>query len=437
MNNPWDLITALYHPNKVNPGDTIWLRGGKYGNGGSTDYESHLVGAENRPITLRAYPGERATIDGALYVMGDWTIIWGLEFTNTNTQRTTKQPGSGSVIDRLSGLNARKPNVKLINNIVHDEGGGIGSNKDSVNAEIYGNIIFNNGWVGPDRGHGHGIYSQNETGTQLIADNIAFNHFGDFNVHIYGEEGPVQGFDLEGNAFFNGKFLVGGLPPAGRITVRQNYTYHTKAMFNYDNKENEDLVIENNYLCANDNPLEVKWWHDIIVKGNTVCNETDRTVVFEYPGARGSYQWDNNTYFSFQNSKSFFFDGYKTWEQWKSETGFDKNSSFKVGVPSEAAIYVRPNQYEPKRAHIIIYNWNLEDVIPVDVSSAGLQTGDTYVLHNVQNYFEETIEGVYDGSPINIPMKGWSIALPIGWNEPIYPSTFPQFGVFVLEVRPK
>ncbi len=30
INNPWDLQTALDQPAAVQPGDTIWLRGGTY-----------------------------------------------------------------------------------------------------------------------------------------------------------------------------------------------------------------------------------------------------------------------------------------------------------------------------------------------------------------------------------------------------------------------
>ena len=61
FNNPWKLQTALDHPSAVQPGDTIWLRGGIYN---APPYTSHLVGTSAEPIIVRQYPGERARIDG-------------------------------------------------------------------------------------------------------------------------------------------------------------------------------------------------------------------------------------------------------------------------------------------------------------------------------------------------------------------------------------
>lgn len=41
------------------------------------------------------------------------------------------------------------------------------------NAELYGCVIYNNGWDIAGSGHGHGIYTQNDTsGTIKLLDNI-------------------------------------------------------------------------------------------------------------------------------------------------------------------------------------------------------------------------------------------------------------------------
>src|SRR5262245_511716 len=42
--NPWDLTTALAGPASVMPGDTIWLHGGVYGDGGPAPFTSDLTG---------------------------------------------------------------------------------------------------------------------------------------------------------------------------------------------------------------------------------------------------------------------------------------------------------------------------------------------------------------------------------------------------------
>ena len=58
--SPWSLAKALSHPGAVNPGDTIWLRGGTY----TGNFTSYLTGTAKAPIVVRQYPGERATLDG-------------------------------------------------------------------------------------------------------------------------------------------------------------------------------------------------------------------------------------------------------------------------------------------------------------------------------------------------------------------------------------
>ena len=202
--------------------------------------------------------------------------------------------------------------------------------------------------------------------------------------------------------------------------------------FGYRNQNNQNITLKNNYFGAQgSNTLEIKWWQDMDISGNRIWNDTTENVSFTYPGATGSYNWDNNVYYG-PDSDAFLIDNdLLNWELWKNETGFDQNSSFTTGSPSGVDVFVRPNEYEAKRAHIIIYNWDEMNSVPVDISQVGLRIGQKYVLHNTQNYYAETIEGTYNGIPINVPMTGWSIAKPTGWNEPLRPSTFPQFGVLV------
>src|SRR4029077_3105680 len=58
---PWDLPTALAGgAGLLHPGDTVWLRGGSY----RGTFTSALTGTPAAPIVVRAYPGERAVLDG-------------------------------------------------------------------------------------------------------------------------------------------------------------------------------------------------------------------------------------------------------------------------------------------------------------------------------------------------------------------------------------
>ena len=87
--NPWDLQTALHHPAVVQPGDTIWLRGGTY----HGNFFCELNGTAIAPIYVRQFPAERVIIDGAasgaatLEVAGaSYTWFWGFEITSSGSQ---------------------------------------------------------------------------------------------------------------------------------------------------------------------------------------------------------------------------------------------------------------------------------------------------------------------------------------------------------------
>ena len=79
-----DLATALGPRSRARPGDTILLRAGTY----SGAFNSTLAGVDGRPIVVRQYAGERATIDGSLTIRGAWTWYWGFDVGNSDPDRT-------------------------------------------------------------------------------------------------------------------------------------------------------------------------------------------------------------------------------------------------------------------------------------------------------------------------------------------------------------
>ncbi len=122
MSDPWSLQHALDQPSGVKPGATIWVRGGTY----QDTFVSHLKGASGAEINVRAYPGERATIDlrtnsdkGLLISDSYYVNIWDLEITNSAVKRNTSdQPGGGDGIGIASNHNSH--HIKFINLVVHD-----------------------------------------------------------------------------------------------------------------------------------------------------------------------------------------------------------------------------------------------------------------------------------------------------------------------------
>jgi hypothetical protein len=98
--------------------------------------------------------------------------------------------------------------------------------------------------------------------------------------------------------------------------------------------------------------------------------------------------------------------------------------------PTGTLVFIQPNIYEPGRANITIYNWDLASTVSVDLSGV-LSVGATYQIQNAQDFFAAPVlSGTYDGNPVSIPMTGLSVATPVGWTAP--PPSGPQFNAFVL-----
>jgi hypothetical protein len=119
-------------------------------------------------------------------------------------------------------------------------------------------------------------------------------------------------------------------------------------------------------------------------------------------------------------------------ENWKSATGLDGNSTFRRGQPASNWIFVRPNRFELGRANITIYNWTLASSVSVDVSKV-LTVGSHFVVRNAQDFFiAPVLSGVYKGGSIAIPMTGLTVAPAYGIVTAQPKPTGPSFGAFVV-----
>ncbi len=435
MNNPWDLDSALLGHKEVGPGDILWVRGGTYHPVKEpSKYNIKISGSEDNPVVIRAYPGERVTIDGGIQIYNPNVVFWGFEvFSSDKNNRISEESGSHpSDLNRPGGIGIFNKNIALINNVVHDGEFGISAQILSENAVIYGNLVYNNGWEGPDRGHGHGLYAQNELEKKYIMENIILNNFGGYSYHIYREDGPLNNFIFYGNVSINDTFLVGGIQPASNVTLVENYTYNSTMKLGYRSKFNETVtVIKNHIWNPQSSAFEVNWWNNAnIVNNYFYSNKTLSSLQF--PNPVNNYNWDNNSYYSETNLSFSLLSSNMTFNNWKKLTGFDSNSNYFSSLPDGQEIIIRPNYFEEKRGHIIIFNWSRNESVELDVSSLGLDIGDNFIIHNAQNFYDETFEGTFDGNPISFPMNGWTVSKPIGWDNTLGENSIPDFGSFVL-----
>ncbi len=442
---PWDLQTALNHPTNVRPGDTIWLLGGIY----KGNYKSKLLGTLSAPIKVRQAQGERAVLDSqgltnsAILMIegGGYTWYQDFEVANSNPLRVNTTTGSNPVDARDHCINIRSPYTKVINVVVHDGAGGIGTNYLASNSEVYGALIYNNGWVSLDRMHGHGMYLQNQTGTQLFENNIILQNFG-LGTQAYGSSAAhLNNFTFESNVIQD-QFLVGGEGPANNITFSNNLAFRSSPQFGSSSPNNANLTIVGNYLPFG---CEIKMWKGAVISGNIFSNDgtgiNDLGIITGTTTTLADYLIDKNTHveggfypygvgYTRQPSGSKGYD----LTGWRG-LGFDLNGSVATTGkrrPTGVVSFLRPNKYDQNRSTLTIYNWDALPSVQVSLASAGFSLGDEYEIVNAYDYYGRTIKGIYSGSTINVPMTGWDVAKPIGYDQLLAPSPFPTFGVFII-----
>jgi len=436
---PWDLVTALRHPPAVQPGDVIWLHGGTYWGEKRETFTSWLVGMPKKPIIVRQFPGERATISPTLTIDSPpggappghvW--FWGFEVFNPDTKEYERTDHSRWPCVWLRACRG----VKLINLVIHGGGQGIGAWQDAHDLEICGCIIYHNGWTGSNQGHG--IYTQNKEGTEVIRDNFIFHQLGTgYGIHAYGSaKAFVNNFVFEGNVAFcnqGNNILIGGGSPSERIVVRQNFAYAGNGVRIGYTAHNRDAVVEDNYFASH---CRVNNWDEFTFRRNIIVAAAPIALDVKMLPRLPRYEWDDNTYYCTRASATPFTlvgadrSASLSFAQWREQTGFDAGSTFIATRPQGTKVFVRPHPYEQGRANIIVFNWDNHDAVDVDLGAI-LAPGDAYEVRDVQNWFGKPVAaGVWRGGAIRIPMRLTEVELPVTRAE--FKHTPPEFGAFVL-----
>lgn len=393
---PWDLVIALAQPTAVKPGDTILLAAGTYSGTSRDTFTSKLTGEPNKPIIVRPAEGAHAVIQPSLNLAaGGYVWFRDLEVMNPDTKEYARTEHGRAPAVWIRGTH----DVKLINLLIHEGGQGIGAWTEAKDVEIYGCLIFNNGWAGSNQGHG--IYTQNRQGTKRIADCIIFNTLTEgYGLHAYGSDNAfVDNFVIEGNILFhNGgaESLVGGGQPSHNIVYRNNYLWsggepkYRLARFGYGAPYNEDAVIRDNYF-ANRRVMFMKW-NKLELQGNTFIAQGDQLVGLD------PADHPRNTYLA--------------------------------EPPKGVKYFIRPNAYQPGRAHVAVYNWAGQDKVNVDLSKV-LKRGQAFEVRDAQDFLGRPVfAGRYDGSPVALPMKLQSVQQPV--TDIRHEHTPPEFNAFVV-----
>ena len=366
---PWDLATALAGGGggggKIHPGDTIWIHGGRY----TGAFHTRLVGDSDHPIVFRQAVDERAVIDGTLAADGSYLWFWGFEIMQT--------------VPHTYGLEARTNGGKFINLVIHDAGSmGVSFWTPGVDAELYGCIVYHNG---THENLDHGVYVHNEVGTKVLADNIFFENLA-YGIHAYAtaRNRPQRNIRIVGNIAFNngtishrykakGNILVGGDVPLSGVAVSDNVLFFSGSSgenlrLGYGPVANGDAVVTGNVVWGGETALKIGagTWAALRVEHN-ILGGAQRLVTITSP-----------TPVSLERADAF---------------------------PARA-VFVRPNRYEPGRAHIAIYDFTGAAVGKVSLSGV-LTMGQRFELYDVRELFGQPVaRGTFIGDSVTVPMRG-------------------------------
>lgn len=406
----------------------------------------HAAGSKVRVV------GEILKINGSDVVFGNF------EVTDTKVERILPTSGSNPVHfnRRFPGIAVFAPRSKVINTVVHDTGQGISFWSPAVDSEIYGNILYNNGEQAQDRGHGHGIYTQNATGRKYIEENITFGNFGGFGMQLYGSSSAtLKGYDIRGNVNFLNQYLVGGNAPSDDIKLDSNFLYNTSFRIGYGNPYNGAVTLTNNYAYAT-TPIEIMYWQKVTMSGNRfyqVAGSSGANAVITLPtgtNVLSQYQVNNNRYIygrTFMDSP-FYIKNPTTsrysFSQWQG-LGFDKTGSWSgatststaIVTPTGVDIFYRPNKYERGRAHIVIYNYSKLASLTLDLSKTGLVAGQKFQIRNGQDFkAPPLVSGSYNSPSVTVNVSNLRIAQPTGNTTVRNSEVSPEFIVLVVVPLP-
>jgi hypothetical protein len=354
--SPWDLEPALLGKRGARPGDTLYLLGGTYRRRPDEKFAVRLVGAAGKPIHVRPAPGERATLDGGLVVQAPSAHVWVWDLEVLVSEPQPARPvGPGSHPKDFTrpwgGLHLEGgTECKYINLVVHDCRQGISFWSGAKDSEVHGCLLYDNGWPAVDRGHGHAIYTQNQDGIKTIADCIMTGGHG-YSLHAYGSaRAYVDNYLVEGNIVYQaGPFLIGGGRPSRHVRVRNNYLYGVSMQVGYAAPFNEDCEVRDNVVV--DGSLSIHKYKRAVREGNLVLPKG-------------------------------------------------------MARPKEGRAVLRPNKYDPRRAHLALFNWAKGPAMEVGLG-AFLKKGDRYRLMSPRDFFgKPALAGTYDGKRVRVPLAG-------------------------------
>ena len=473
LDSPWDLQTALSQAyGVVRDGDTILLHQGVFS--GRFISTIHSKSSLNK-IIVSAYKNDKVVLNGnvisnnnaVLIVKGSNVIFKNFEITfHGDFYRHEDAVGFKHVsgISHLDGENCEFINLKIHNN----PGSGIGSWKRTGGTIIMECTIYNNGYDGK-RGHGVGIYVQNQSDkTRLILNNTIFNNYYK-GIEVWSATSGtnfefVKNITLKHNVIFNNGVPAGvhkdnviiasndakGVNIAKNIKLNNNILYHNidfssqqnfgagaSLTLGYNSKALvEDIEVKHNIILGRNNALNFTHVKSLNFSNNTVyCGYVhyEKTTLKNlntqaYKSNFNKYYSRKESAFRVANYNDFTLQDLQSRYKLEVNSTRDEFSEFKL---NEVLSINRINSL--KNTFRVALFSKEENVIKVKVNNFNIKKGTRYNIYDVENPSVILRSGIVKLDYISFPMKLTKLEKP-SHNSKAKKSAN-NFGVFVVKFK--
>ncbi len=303
----------------------------------------------------------------------------------------------------------------------------------------------------------------------------------------------TNNFLIKGNIHFgNGHGIPAGseivVSPgtdSENIQILNNVFYHIPSINGNPFELNDviDIVVRNNLIFYQTVLLRstvrgISFVENLIFNPSTLVSLKGQEPLDR--NGQYSVNWDHNIYYTLnplvgerfhyldtEQGANGYIENPITFSVWRSNSltscstqlfslircpGYDSSRDGSIHDIAEVyplQIILRPSMYESGKANLAVVNFAKSNSVNVDLSALHAQADDVFEIRAVQDYFVRTVDAIqgarYEpkqtiertvtivgGKPVvSIPMNGWGVLQPLTGRVSI-PSTFPDFGVFVI-----
>jgi chitodextrinase len=416
--DPWSLAYALSSSADLDPGDIVYLRGGTYSLTGSRTV-SH-AGTAGNPIQFKAYPNEQPVISMSFYsgtmlnFTGSHLHFYRIVFTGTGYTRTSQVP-DGTYEMALGGYTAAGEGIKFYGcHFYNSRTHGFRSYGQAGGAEFNACLFL---FSGSSDQFDHNIYVRNLDDQQKTFKDCLIGHAASHGLHGWGgSNNQIREIDVLRCIFFNNGSL---------------YNNDGRSILLGGGLRVEDCIVQDNITYSNITNSKSNALRLGMGGGSDGCTVDGNLFI-------GQPVYIESPYTNLTATANTLY--YNSSQQGDTVAAMAAGSGNTLAaVPtSGTTIAVRAYDWDARQANLVIVNYAGSASVFVShaqLTGGGLTiaAGDTYTLHNAENYFGDTITGTYDGTGITVPMTGRTIATPYGLPKP--QSVFPRFGPWVIETR--